>query len=130
VYSVYPILYGSDGDYVVATLIEYMDYTLAKKLKDAGFPQLNYSCILQDIEDVAIQDKNDSSIWYYKPTLSELIDACGERFEELNKIGHGIKPKWNATSYSCEECGWDGMEVGRGLTKEVAVANLWLAINK
>jgi predicted nucleic acid-binding Zn ribbon protein len=122
VYSVYPILYGSDGDYVVATLIEYMDYTLAKKLKDAGFVQKGKGYI--ERWDFA-QDEP-----LYIPTLSELIDACGERFEELNKIGHGIKPKWNAASYSCEECGWDGMEVGRGLTKEEAVANLWLAINK
>ena len=60
-----------------------MQYELAKKLKDAGFPQLDYSCILQDLEDVAIQDKNDSSVWYYKPTLSELIEACGEEFDAV-----------------------------------------------
>ncbi len=62
------------------------------------------------------------------PTLSELIEACGEKFEELINL----KDKW-----ICYGGGKDiikGVEqwhaFGEGSTPEEAVANLWLELNK
>jgi len=67
----------------------------------------------------------------YCPTTDELIEELGERFEELNRIGHGGKsPKWTATSYSCEECGIENMEIGSGTTPQEALANLYLKLNE
>ena len=98
-----------------------MTYELAKKLKDAGY-KMDYN-----LDGFSEYDKKTAHI---DIPLNELIEACGDRFEELIRIGHGIKPKWSAVSYSCEECNWQEMETGRGATAEEAVANLWLALNK
>ena len=108
-----------------------MQYELAKELKDAGFPQLDYSCILQDLEDVAIQDKNDSSVWYYKPTLSELIEACGENFELTDCFGVLRDVESNKLWLARKHYGIEKPpELGDGATPEEAVAKLWLALNK
>lgn len=96
-----------------------MDYELAKKLKEAGFKVGEHGDDARGcFRDVCV------------PTLEELIDACGERFEELNRIGHkGKKPRWICTTLPCEECGWlDSYSVG-GDTSEEAVARLWLALH-
>lgn len=83
-----------------------VDYNLAKKLKDAGFPF-----------------HHPESKWskYIFPTLSELIEACGERFgylwQELD-----IK-EWCA-------CGQNWSIFTQGKDPYVAVAKLWLKLNK
>ena len=42
-----------------------------------------------------------------------------------------IEPKrWAAISYPCEGCGIDKMTSKYGSTPEIAVANLWLELNK
>ena len=104
-----------------------MQYELAKELKDAGFPQLDYSCILQVLEDVAIQDKNDSSVWYYKPTLSELIEACAEKgVVRLNyATGAGATAEGNYSEHTEKF-----KTLREGKTPEESVAKLWLALNK
>jgi len=128
---------------VVATLIEFMDYTLAKKLKDAGFPQnvwdfelANYA--YDDVEELHLLHydndtgwlvgndydacERDGIEWTRVPTLSELIDACGEDFESLLKTNTKEGCEWSARGYNYPTTGY--------LSQETAVANLWLAINK
>lgn len=86
-----------------------MNYELAKELKDAGFESKHSS------EDAKYPDKDG----YVPPNLSELIEACGERFGELYRFPQ---------SWSAEEYGNSGVE-GNGSTPEEAVARLWLALN-
>lgn len=96
-----------------------MNYELTKKLKEAGFP-------------IKIETHRQSSGWeeyiMIPPTLSELIEACGERFGFLllnqeNKMWlgreKGIEP------IHPEFSGYKHYE-----TPEEAVANLWLKLNK
>lgn len=89
-------------------------YELAKKLKDAGFPQ--------EMKDGSMLDDGLNNEGYgpetaYDPTLSELIEACGESFVMLGHRGSG----WFSESIS---------NIGNGTTPEEAVANLWLELNK
>ena len=53
-----------------------MDYQLAKELKKAGFPQDAHT---DDFFDVASSPEERTS----RPTLEELIDACGEKCQIL-----------------------------------------------
>lgn len=105
-----------------------ISYKLAKKLKDAGFPQ--------HVKDGSVRHI-DACDWGriecaqpYAPTLSELIDACGDDFIQLAleklKIG-----KW------CAQGGWEEHRDCRapkhdayGSTPEEAVGRLWLALNR
>ena len=58
------------------------------------------------------------------PSLSELIEACGEGFEELVRFKdkNAIGAKWGAFT--------NPKIVSRGNTPEEAVARLWLGLNK
>lgn len=85
-----------------------MNYELAKQLKEAGFPQSR-----DGVEFISIKGQME----YFIPTLSELIEACGDSFEELTKIENN----WVVTG---------GYQEGKGSTPEEAVANLWLELNK
>lgn len=81
-------------------------------LKEAGFPQNVEGKILC-------------------PNLSELIEACGNRFSDLSKMTHRPEDdKWSATAYSCEQCGYSEGVYAYGSTAEEAVANLYLNINQ
>ena len=100
-----------------------MAYELAKKLKDAGFPQHDRTgewynvCYFQGCEKDACF-----------PTLSELIETCGDDFLSLEKYDGG---KWEAMrrTWCCDEHG-ESCEFGYGSTPEEAVANLWLALHE
>ena len=83
-----------------------MNYELAKQLKDAGFPQNGTGQFI----DVKLAS----------PTLSELIEACGDDFLNLYKT----KDKWNCVHplEDNDDC--------CGSTPEEAVAHLWLELNK
>lgn len=85
-----------------------MNYELAKKLKNAGFPITSWN------------DNSEAGEWSdgtYEPTLSELIEACRlSVFFDLKKVSDG----WIAT---------DNYKVGKGKTPEEAVAWLWLITN-
>lgn len=94
-----------------------MTYELAKKLKDAGFPQ----------------KENNSQNWdeptmrfYYSPTLSELIKACGNKFGvlQLADLRKNSKSRWYASTIVYVE------NPAYGKTPEEAVAKLWLELNK
>ncbi len=95
-----------------------MNYELAKKLKDAGFPQVGKN-----------QDgyANDGG---YEPTLSELIEACGSAFSALTRRFSGSE-SWIAHSnqFLTGQFGHIPI-VADGNTLEEAVANLWLELNK
>lgn len=90
-----------------------LSYDTAKKLKDAGFPQ------------DTIFDGED---WYEdpeprKPTLSELIAACGMYFNLIERITDN---EWEASGFKHFD-GDDAIKI-RGKTPEEAVAALWLAV--
>lgn len=91
-----------------------MNYELAKQLKEAGFPQ-------GDMGGFNFQDNLNY------PTLSELIENCGDKFVSLMQT----KKRWIAT-YSQE--GFtptsENDESVTGSTPEIAVARLWLELNK
>lgn len=95
-----------------------MTYELAKELKDAGFPQHPYNamcfCGAKTVDDP------------HHPTLSELIEACGEGFSRL--LNH---KKYGWVAYpTIEWTGEHATHVSYEKTPEEAVARLWLALNK
>ena len=118
-----------------------MNYQLAKKLKDAGFPQkreYTYHGFTLNGEEVK-QGLIEEIIPF--PTLSELIEACGEEFKQLERklIGQEKTVEWFAIRiFDREELrkiGYTddhtpGSYIFSGSTPEEAVVNLWLEINK
>ena len=96
-----------------------MNYKLAKKLKDNGFPQENKKehcpgCYC-DIQDP------------YIPTLSELIEACGDEFVCLEREDMEDDWTWKVVAYSDKE---RGFIYKTSKTPEEAVSKLWLELNK
>lgn len=133
-------------------------YDLAKRLKDAGFPQESGGTVTPSVyyekggEVMKYRHiENDEGVKV--PTLSDLIDAFPpEKFQsiETNRTMYydGIKDEiwpWKATAWGTEECelttGWGPWErkTGEkalvacsihewGRIPEESVANLWLAL--
>ena len=107
-----------------------MKYELAKKLKDAGFPQsvIYYEeCYINGVKcnygnDQGLESEQNGELVMI-PTLSELIKACGKHFYSL-ELKSSPPDHWYATTLGKEE------RMCFGLTPEEAVANLWLALNK
>lgn len=102
-----------------------MNYELAKKLKDAGFPQKSRIGSILTKNDAPPQTEDD---YAYPPTLSELIEACGDDFGFLQaanvpNIHKRIIGGWAAGAYGTDE------PISVYETPEEAVANLWLALN-
>lgn len=111
-------------------------YKLSKQLKEAGFPQkgdggYNVSRSLPDgreccIRQQRIEDTEREDLYFYTPTLEELIYYCGDRFGMLKRTT-GKDIVWVAfdntipVSDSIAEVGY---------SPEEAVANLWLKLNK
>lgn len=117
----------------------FMDYNLAKKLKEAGFPQKYgemYKWINKDNSRLAIFSiemyeryikEEIDELPVYEPTLSELIDACGRDFSQVGRNfdeGLRIDEQWIALSTMKLH------KFGNGKTIEEAVANLWIKLNK
>lgn len=101
-----------------------MTYKLAKKLKQAGFPQENWEKWREIglIPKYEGEGKNEVLI----PTLSELIEACGDGFFTLVR-------RFDDKSDDTYWFAYEGSEKGYGmpyLTPEDAVANLYLKLNK
>ena len=101
-----------------------IDHKLAKELKEAGFPQ-NLG-VSRDSSWVGIDNTyNHYSLgedYCYIPTLSELIEACGEGFESLIRTKTKDDYTWSARGYNYPTDGYKA--------PEEAVAKLWLALNK
>lgn len=96
-----------------------MNYKLAKKLKDAGFPfdwcDDKSPCLMVDLPDE----------YDCYPTLSELIDSCGEIFLDIGKE--------DCIAYDGFPGNYDDNNVkneGRGKTPEESVAKLWFKLNE
>jgi hypothetical protein len=90
-----------------------MTYELAKQLKDAAFQSETFVC----------GEKGEP---WYAPTLSELIESCGEKFGELSYFGESFTEPWFAGGGESIYDDWE-FEKG-GYTPEEAVARLWLAL--
>ncbi len=115
-----------------------MNYELAKELKEAGFHQ-NTDGGGEVLWPYGKYPKPRTDIggeMVYAPTLSELIEACGEEFWSLErrKRGDPLSP----IDYEKE---WIAVEHPRnsdellktkclGDTPEEAISRLWLALNK
>jgi hypothetical protein len=110
-----------------------MDYELAKKLKDAGFPQTGKGSIELGYPEPKVNSYTKTTPIIkepldevYHPTLEELIEACGDKF-------HHLVHEKNTVSLD-EWCASDGSFVWKvdacwGMTPSGAVAKLWLALN-
>jgi len=127
-----------------------MDYELAKKLKEAGFPQIHKSSMSDEVNPFSLiypenqqwfdgwpmrpaPDDTPNAIHVddietrrlvgaYLPTLPELIDALGDDFGVLERSDDPDAPhRWMALSA-------DSMVTRSGDTPEEAVAKLWIAL--
>lgn len=104
-------------------------YELAKKLKEKGFPQATggfYYWNRDLMEGCDIRPFYDERIITHTikiPILSELIEACGDKFHQLTYFKkHNL---WGASAQSSE-----GLDLSAHKTAEIAVANLWLQLHK
>jgi hypothetical protein len=90
-----------------------ISYQLAKKLKDAGFPQ----------SELAQAQQKAGYDYVSMPTIAELIAALGEDFRALSR-----EPDcWLACGYVSEEGEWKNVHAGD--SPEEALARLWLSIH-
>lgn len=97
-------------------------YEKAKELKENGFPQKEITP--SDVREAMDYEQNEVVTF---PTLSELIESCGDGFCSLHLCARGFKVYgWRDSE---NEVGIDNFEEV-GLTPEEAVANLYLALNK
>lgn len=111
-----------------------------KELKDAGFPlkevkpfDARYAftgMFAMEPEPLGLSDEEcleniRSKTWYAYPTLSELIEACGEYFRDLQLING----QWKARAVEETE---DSVRIRVSIypTPEEAVAKLWLVLKK
>lgn len=92
-----------------------MNYELAKRLKEAGFPQKNFPVEFECVCGGNKFHPADGRCSAYLVPLEELIEACGVHFAHLVKNEGG----W--------ACNWGIMDFP---TPTEAVAKLWLALNK
>ncbi len=109
-----------------------MNYELAKKLKDTGFPQKQGRMLIDPrkpiIHNNEIIGTESVEMWANRnaiaPTLFELIEACGYGFRSLSFHSDG---RWLVKGGKAAFGKW---KLFNGKTAEEAVANLWLALNK
>jgi len=98
-----------------------IDYTLAKELKEAGFPS--------DWEGFCGHCGYSGGA--NSPTLSELIEACGEEGFRLTQMARGWLAEKGEVYFSGNMVHrFEHAEYKHGDTPEEAVARLWLALNK
>jgi hypothetical protein len=91
-----------------------ISYDLARSLKDAGFRQ----------SELARAQQQAGYDYASMPTLSTLIEVCGEGFGAL-----GREPDCCiACEYVSERGEWNNAHEGE--TPEDAVARLWLSLNQ
>jgi hypothetical protein len=77
-----------------------ISYELAKKLKDAGFPQ----------SELARAQRKAGYDYISMPTLSALIEACGEDFRALGRE----TDCWLACGYVSEYLEWRNAHAAEG----------------
>ena len=101
-----------------------IDYNLALKLKEGGFPQREPDCYT--FEGVWIPEDERR----YVPTLSELIEACGDIIR-IQSFYSGNEVEWQADT--CGNFGaWDHEthKAETGKSPDEAVAKLFLELKK
>src|SRR6267378_5416645 len=91
-----------------------ISYQLARKLRDAGFPQ----------SELARAQQKAGYDYVSMPTLSTLIEACAENFGALGRESNC----WLACGYISERGEWKNAH--KGESPEEAVARLWLSIDQ
>lgn len=108
-----------------------MDYETAKKLKEAGFQKehdMDYGidcCKKCEYRiDYGAGGSGIAEMCY--PNLSELIESCGNSFETLTRI---VKDVGGETNWF-QAWAFGAMTAAVGTTPEIAMANLWLRLNK
>ena len=103
-----------------------MNYELAKKLKEAGFPKENFHITLPNCKYPDGHGQRNA------PTLEELIEACGDNFQRLMHYPKWKKPfkegKWKARGWQFG--GEHHHKNAYGETPSEAVANLWLKLQE
>lgn len=124
-----------------------MDYELAKELKNVGFPQMGDGKALVLHSADMFEDEGEQSMavisWeryvliapefkdrevFYWPTLSEIIEACGDNFYQLVRNDEEYESKvWGW--YASQHTGMGGQTDG-GKTPEIALARLWLLMRR
>ena len=116
-----------------------LSYEKCKELKDAGFSQGDflgnhfYTYNSQDrgkIKMVGFEVKGQDEVNKKDikiPTLSELIEACGDKFDRLEQQFVNLDGEDEISWAACYD---KVLLVERGKTPEEAVANLWLELNK
>ena len=97
-----------------------MTYELARQLNDAGFPQSDERiCKGEYLKDEYYLEPD-----VYAPTLSELIEACADKFLMLQRNPMGswtaAGGKFHGTNYSCQH---------QGESAEETLAKLWLSLH-
>lgn len=105
-------------------------YKLAKQLKDAGFPQYG------DKGNGSSKAQVMCGELFYYPTLSELIEECGDKFAKLVQQGQGLTKEEREIAYKIFETkdidwiaySYERMEYGK--TPKIAVAKLFIQLNK
>ena len=109
-----------------------ISYDTAKQLNNAAFEMkaASYNDIVSSRPDIWREPRQGAS-WYLLPTLSQLIDACGQGYIALERMPKG----WHASKTPPEldndpdYFGGNEIESGYQPTPEEAVAKLWLALN-
>jgi len=125
-----------------------MTYEFALELKNAGFPQARKGMILDRTINSGKQHGHEGDINSYEyqklknecfiPSLSELIEACGDKITLLEFKVNGVVAKgviFHGLKYADELYTNENMQPNEyflttGSTPEEAVAKLWLALNK
>lgn len=101
-----------------------MTYELALELKNAGFPQKDTIKGWRLHKQGTPKDGSYENYHHIScPTLSELIEACGEDFTSLHSPKFA-NPTWIANGK------YDPYIQGEGSTHEEAVARLWLSLKR
>ena len=106
-----------------------VSFNLAKRLKNAGFPQRFTGGFAFNEQGLAIQLIGDRQ-WQAMdthvsiPNLNELIKACGEKFGGLERFLDGTRNRFRAYTQV------PNIPSGYADTPEDAVARLWLLMNK
>lgn len=106
-----------------------MNHELAKELKDAGFPQgiTNGSAYYDKFGQYTHchwQDNLMPTEWFYAPTLSELIEACGYDLRSISFHTDGRVIAKTGVRAKCPK------KLFTGTNPTHAVAKLWLALNR
>lgn len=111
-----------------------MNYSLAKKLKEARFPSSENSGLFFDEDKnfirTTVEHWSDGEIGdtrmpgmvpsdIYVPTLSELIEACGNKFHSLTRFNN---------VFVSVAVNMEARQMGK--SPEEAVANLWLKLQE